>query len=264
VSQRRACRAARQHRSSQRREPRRAADEALLREQLHVLARRHPRYGYRRVHVLLQREGWQCNRKRVQRLWRDEGLHVPRKARRSKKQPRTPGSVTAGHPDQVWALDYLFDATADGRPIKILNVTDEHTREALACLAARSINADQTVEVLANLVALRERTPEQIRCDNGPELVAETLKEWCRFAGVTTNYIEPGAPWQNPYVESFNGHLRRELLDLESFNSLYEAQILLEDWRQEYNQQRPHQSLNYQTPAAFARHWHAEHQPAPS
>ena len=127
-----------------------------------------------------------------------------------------------------------------------------------------SINADQTVDVLANLVALREWTPEHIRCDNGPEFVAETLKEWCRFAGVTTNYIEPGAPWQNPYVESFNGHLRRELLDLESFNSLYEAQILLEDWRHDYNQQRPHQSLSYQTPAAFARQWHAHHQPAPS
>jgi transposase InsO family protein len=235
-----------------------------LRERLHLLARRHPRYGYRRVHVLLKREGWCCNRKRVQRLWRDEGLHVPRRARRRRKQPRTPGSVTATQPDQVWALDYVFDATADGRPIKILNITDEHTREALACLAARSINADQTVDVLANLVALRERTPQHIRCDNGPELVADTLRDWCRYAGTSPHYIEPGAPWQNPYVESFNGHLRRELLDLESFNSLYEAQILLEDWRHEYNHHRPHQSLNYQTPAAYAHHWHAQHQPAPS
>jgi transposase InsO family protein len=216
------------------------------------------------VHVLLKREGWACNRKRVQRLWRDEGLHVPRRTRRRKKQPRTPGSVTATRPDEVWSLDYLFDQTADGRPIKILNITDEHTREALACVAARSINADQTVDVLANLVALRERTPQHIRCDNGPELVADTLRDWCRYAGTSPHYIEPGAPWQNPYVESFNGHLRRELLDLESFNSLYEAQILLEDWRHEYNHHRPHQSLNYQTPAAFTRHWHAQHQPAPS
>ena len=234
-----------------------------MREQLNLLARRHPRYGYRRVHVLLQRQGWRCNRKRVQRLWRDEGLHVPRKTRRRKKAPRTPGAVSATGPNQVWALDYLFDATADGRPIKILNITDEHTREALACLAARSINAEQTVDVLDNLVQGRQ-TPAHIRCDNGPELVAETLKDWCRWAGVITNYIEPGAPWQNPYVESFNGHLRRELLDLESFNSLYEAQVLLEDWRQEYNHHRPHQSLGYQTPAAFARQWHAPQQPAHS
>jgi putative transposase len=234
-----------------------------LREQLNLLARRHPRYGYRRVHVLLKREGWQCNRKRVQRLWRDEGLHVPRKTRRRKKAPRTPGAVTACRPDQVWALDYLFDATADGRPIKIPNITDEHTREALACLAARSINAGQTVGVLDNLVQHRQ-APAHIRCDNGPELVAETLRDWCRFSGTSLSYIEPGAPWQNPYVESFNGHLRRELLDLESFNSLYEAQILLEDWRHEYNQHRPHQSLGYQTPTAFAHHWHAHHQPAPS
>ena len=234
-----------------------------MREQLNLLARRHPRYGYRRVHVLLKREGWQCNRKRVQRLWRDEGLHVPRKTRRRKKQPRTPGSVTATRPDQVWAVDYLFDATADGRPIKILNITDEHTREALTCLAARSINADQTVDALDNLVQGRH-APTHIRCDNGPELVAETLRDWCRCSGTSLSYIEPGAPWQNPYVESFNGHLRRELLELESFNSLYEAQILLEDWRHEYNHHRPHQSLNYQTPAAFARGWHAHHQPAHS
>ena len=181
-----------------------------------------------------------------------------------RRAARTPGSVTATRPDQVWALDYIFDATADGRPIKILNVTDEHTREALACVAARSINADQTVDVLDNLVAaagtdtathpLRQRPRTRRR--HAPRLVP--------LRGTSPNYIEPGAPWQNPYVESFNGHLRRELLELESFNNLYEAQILLEDWRHDYNHHRPHQSLNYQTPAAFARRWHAHHQPAHS
>jgi putative transposase len=235
-----------------------------LRERLHVLARRHPRYGYRRVHVLLKREGWACNRKRVQRLWRDEGLHVPRKTRRRNRAARTPGSVTATRPDQVWAIDYLFDRTREGRPIKILNVTDEYTREALACVTARSIGADQTVEVLDNLVNARDQAPTHIRCDNGPELTAQTLKDWCRFAGVTTSYIEPGAPWQNPYVESFNGHLRRELLDMETFNTPLEAQILLNDWRLDYNNHRPHQSLNYQTPAAYAHQWHAQHDPRPS
>jgi transposase InsO family protein len=157
------------------------------------------------VHVLLKREGWACNRKRVQRLWRDEGLHVPRRKRQQRKAARTPGSVTATRPDQVWALDYLFDQTADGRPIKILNVTDEYTREALACHAGRSINADETVAVLESLIETRGQAPVHIRCDNGPELVAETLRDWCRYAGTTPHYIEPGAPWQNPYVESFNG-----------------------------------------------------------
>ena len=175
-----------------------------------------------------------------------------------------PGHVTATCPDQVWALDFLLDQTADGRPIKILTITDEHTREALATPAARRITSDDTVDALERAVEQRGNPPACIRCDNGPELTAEALKDWCRFTDVTTCYIEPGAPWQNPYIESFNGHLRNELLELESFNSLLEAQILLDDWRQEYNHYRPHQSLNYETPAGYARQWHAEHQPGPS
>jgi transposase InsO family protein len=220
-----------------------------------MLARRHPRYGYRRIHALLAREGWRINRKRIQRLWRDEGLHVPTRVRRPKKHRRTPGSVIAEHPDHVWALDFCFDQTHDGRPIKILNVTDEFTRECLAAIPARRINADRVVSVLEELVEWRGH-PGSLRCDNGPELVADALKDWCRFTGVTTRYIEPGAPWQNPYVESFNGHLRRELLDLESFDTLYEAHVVLEDWRLEYNHYRPHQSLSYLTPAEFTRNWH--------
>jgi putative transposase len=189
---------------------------------------------------------------------------VPRRTRRRKKAPRTPGSVTATRPDQVWALDFLFDQTADGRPIKILNVTDEYTREALACVAARTgqRRPDRRRPRQPRLPAGTGATAHPLR--QRPELVAETLRDWCRFSGTSRSYIEPGAPWQNPYVESFNGHLRRELLELESFNSLYEAQILLEDWRHEYNNYRPHQSLSYQTPAAFAHHWHAHHQPAHS
>ena len=264
VSERRACQAARQHRSAQRYRRRSVSDEALLRERLRLLARRHPRYGYRRMHALLRREGWLCNRKRVQRLWRDEGLRLPAKTRRRRRGRRTPGHVTAACPDQVWALDFLSDRTADGRPIKILTITDEHTREALATPAARRITSDDTVDALERVAERRGSAPTYIRCDNGPELTAEALKDWCRFSGTSISYIEPGAPWQNPYIESFNGHLRNELLDLESFNSLLEAQILLDDWRQEYNHYRPHQSLNYRTPAAFARQWHAEHDPRPS
>jgi putative transposase len=251
----------RQHRSSQRYCRTKVPDEEALREQLKALAIKHPRYGYRRIHVLLAREGWRCNRKRIQRLWRDEGLHVPTKiSRRKKKGRRAPGNVVADHPDHVWAMDFEFDITKEGRPIKILNITDEFTRECLASRPARSINADRVVSVLEELVEWRA-TPGCIRCDNGPELVAEGLKDWCRFAGVTTSYIEPGAPWQNAYVESFNGHLRRELLEMETFDSLFEAKVLIEDWRLEYNHYRPHMSLSYQTPAAFARHWRAEHQP---
>jgi transposase InsO family protein len=219
---------------------------------LRLLARRHPRYGYRRIHALLRREGWLCNRKRVQRLWRDEGLRLPPRPRRRRRGKRMPGHVTAACPNQVWALDFLVDQTADGRPIKILTVTDEHTREALATQAARRLGADDTVATLERIVERRGAAPQLIRCDNGPELVAHALKDWCRFTGVQTGYIEPGAPWQNPYIESFNGHLRRELLDLESFNTLYEAQLLINDWQIEYNHYRPHQSLNYQTPAEYA------------
>jgi putative transposase len=261
VSERRACLAARQHRSSQRYCRRKVPDELQLRERLRLLARRHPRYGYRRIHALLRREGLACNRKRVQRLWRDEGLRLPPKARRRRRGKRMPGHVAAAHPDQVWALDFLSDQTADGRPIKILTVTDEYTREALATPAARRMGADDTVSALERIVERRGSAPELIRCDNGPELVAHALQDWCRFTGITTGYIEPGAPWQNPYIESFNGHLRRELLDLESFNTLYEAQLLIDDWRQEYNHYRPHQSLNYQTPAEYARRWRTEQQP---
>jgi putative transposase len=259
VSERRACRCVGQHRSSQRHCRVHVADEAQLRARLQLLARRHPRYGYRRIHVLLTREGWACNAKRVQRLWRDEGLKVPRRTRRRRKFPRTPGSVTATYPDHIWALDFVFDETIGGRPIKVLNITDEFTRQALACVAARSIDADRTVSLFEELVEKREVTPQSIRCDNGPELISAALRDWCRFNGVTTSYIEPGAPWQNPYVESFNGKLRDELLNLESFDSLFEAQVLIEDWRVEYNHYRPHQSLRYLTPAEFARRWHAEH-----
>lgn len=264
VSERRACRTTWQHRSAQRYCRSLASDEALLRERLRLLARRHPRYGYRRMHVLLRREGWACNRKRVQRLWRDEGLRLPPRPKRRRRGKRMPGHVEAVCPNQVWALDFVSDRTGDGRPIKILTVTDEHTREALATPAARRITADDTVTVLEQIVERRGTPPAYIRCDNGPELTAAALKDWCRFNRTTVSYIEPGAPWQNPYIESFNGHLRSELLDLESFNTLLEAQILLDDWRLEYNHHRPHQSLNYQTPTAFAHQWHADHDNRPS
>lgn len=264
MSQRRACLTTSQHRSTQRHRPRQAADEALIRERLRLLARRHPRYGYRRIHALLRGEGFVCNRKRIQRLWRDEGLRIPAKTRRRRRGRRMPGHIAAQHPDHVWAVDFVQDETADGRPIKILTLTDEHTREALATPAARRMGADETVQALEEVTWRRGRAPGFIRCDNGPELVSEALRDWCRFSGTSTCSIEPGAPWQNPFVESFNGHLRRELLEMESFNSLFEAQLLIEDWRLECNHYRPHQSLGYETPAEYARRWGRENTQAPS
>lgn len=172
-----------------------------------------------------------------------------------------PGHLTATAPNEVWAIDFVSDRTADGRPIKILTVTDEHTREALATPAARRMGADDTVSVLERIVERRGQAPKMIRCDNGPEFISQSLRDWCRFNNAGTGYIEPGAPWQNPFVESFNGHLRRELLEMESFNSLLEAQLLLEDWRLEYNHYRPHQSLSYQTPAEYAHCWRTDNQP---
>ena len=156
----------------------------------------------------------------------------------------------------VWALDFQFDQTADGRVLKLL--VDEHTREALAVVAARRINADATAATLDRIVARRGTAPGYIRCDNGPELTANALRDWCRFSGTASSYIEPGAPWENPFVESFNGRLRDEFLAVEQFDSLLEAQVLIEDWRIEYNTKRPHSSLGWLAPAAYAERWEAQ------
>jgi putative transposase len=237
--------------------------DRALREGLRRLSRTHPRWGYRRAHAKLRADGLAVNRKLVQRLWREEGLRVP--ARRHKRRrvgtSTTPADrLAAQHPDHVWALDYQFDQTTDGRILKLLNVVDEHTRQALAIKVDRRINADATVNVLDGLVAERGRPPRFIRCDNGPELTANALRDWCRFNHAGTSYIEPGSPWQNPYVESFGGRLRDELLAVEAFSNLLEARTLVEDWRTQYNTIRPHSSLGYQTPTEYARTWTA-HQP---
>ena len=197
------------------------------------------------------------NRKRVQRLWREEGLRVP--ARRRKRQRLGESTVPADRlraerPDHVWAIDFQFDQTLAGRQVKLLNVVDEFTREALAMQVARNITADDTVGVLDALA--RDRgAPGHVRCDNGPELTAHALRDWCRFTGAGTAFIEPGAPWQNPFVESFNGRVRDELLNVEQFSCLAEARVVIADWRDDYNRNRPHSALGMLTPAAFAATW---------
>jgi putative transposase len=262
LSQRLACRVVGQHRSTQRHQLVEPDRDRALRAELRQLSRAHPRWGYRRAHAQLCCQGWRVNRKAVQRLWREEGLRVP--VRRRKRQrlgtSTTPAArLAAEHPDHVWALDDQVDQTTDGRRLKLLNIVDEHTREALAIQVDRRIDADATVAVLDRLVAERRTTPRFIRCDNGPELTANALGDWCRFTGAGTSYIEPGPPWQNPYVESFGGRLRDELLSVEAFNTLLEARVLVEDWRIEYNTVRPHSALGYLTPTDYAKAWTATH-----
>jgi putative transposase len=214
------------------------------------------------AHAQLCVQGWAVNRKAIQRLWREEGLRVATKRRKRQRlgTSTTPADrLAAEHPNHVWALDYQFDQTTDGKILKLLNVVDEHTREALAIAVDRRIDADATVAVLDRLIAERGTGPRFIRCDNGPELTANALRDWCRFTGSGTSYIEPGAPWQNPYVESFGSRLRDELLAVEAFNTLVEARVLVEDWRIEYNTVRPHSALGYLTPTDYAKAWTATH-----
>jgi putative transposase len=193
----------------------------------------------------------------VQRIWREEGLRVPAQApkRRRLGTSTVPASrLRAEWPNQVWALDFIFDATSDGRPLKSLSMCDEFTRESLASRVSRSITADDVVAALD--VACAERgAPEFIRCDNGPELVAAAIRDWCRFMGTGTAYIEPGSPWENPFVESFNGKLRDELFAREVFDTVMEARVLHADYTYAYNHHRPHSALGYLTPAAFAAVW---------
>ena len=223
------------------------------------LGRAQPRYGYRRIWALLREEGWLVNRKRVQRIWREEGLRVPAQSakRRRLGTSTVPADVLrAERPNHVWALDFIFDATSDGRPLKALAMCDEFTRENLARRIGRSITSDAVVDALDEAYA-RRGAPEFIRCDNGPEFVAAAIRDWCRFMGTGTAYIEPGSPWQNPDVESFNGKLRDELFAREVFDTVMEARILFDDWADVPNRYRPHSSLGYLSPAAFAAAWNS-------
>jgi putative transposase len=200
------------------------------------------------------------NRKRVQRLWREEGLRVPQRRRKRRRlgESTVPAArLRAQRPNQVWALDFQHDQTAGGHVIRLLNVVDEFTREALVMLVARSVDADTTVAVLERLVCERGVAPEFLRMDNGPELTAHALQDWCRFSGAGTAYIDPGSPWQNPFVESFHSRVRDELLDVEEFACLAEARVVIGDWREDYNTSRPHSALGMRPPAVFAAEWTA-------
>jgi len=254
VSGRRACRVLMQHRSTQR-EPRRPSPaEGILVQRIIELAGEFGRYGYRRITGLLREEGRKVNAKRVQRIWRQEGLKVPQKQPKRGRLWLADGSCVRKRPeyrDHVWSYDFVWDQTHDGRRIRLLTVIDEFTRECLAIEVQRRLSSPDVLDVLAELFVLRG-VPAYIRSDNGPEFTAIAVRDWLEKVGVQTLFIEPGSPWENGYNESFNGKLRDELLNRELFYTLKEAQVLVERWRQEYNRIRPHSSLGYRPPAPEA------------
>jgi putative transposase len=240
-----------QSRSTQRYEPIIKADEEVVRGEIVRLAREYGRYGYRRITALLRWEGWPINHKRVERIWREEGLKVPQKQPRRGRLWLGDGScvrLRPTHRNHIWSYDFLADRTHDGRAVKILTVIDEYSREALAIVAARKIKSDDVLDCLTDLF-VKYGPPEHIRSDNGSEFTAKAVRGWLERIGVKTLFIEPGSPWENGYNESFNGKLRDELLNGEIFYTLKETKVMIERWRQEYNTVRPHSSLGYRPPA---------------
>lgn len=253
VSERFACRVTGQHRSTQRCPPaaQTTADpDAALRDWLRSWARNHPRQGFRRAYHVARGEGWWVNHKKIQRLWREEGLRVPQRRRRKRLGASTVDAVTADAPNRVWAVDFQFDATDDGRPVKIVSIVDEHTRECLGGLVERSITADRLIDEL-DRIAIDRGYPAVLRCDNGPELAAAVMAEWAGER-VGLAFIPPGQPWRNGYIESFNGRMRDECLNINSFWSLTHARVVISDWKDEYNHRRRHSALGYQAPARYA------------
>lgn len=255
VSERRACRVLEQPRSSQRHNSTKATKDTALCLRMVEISRENPRYGYRRVWALLRREGWEVNKKRVQRLWREADLKVPQKQHKSQ---RPMGSSESGvsrrkaeYPGHVWSYDFAMDQTEDGRRLKLMPVVEEYTRECLALPTERSITSEEVIQTLAYLFAERG-APDYIRSDNGPEFIACAVKEWLTTSGVKTLYIEPGSPWENAYSETFISRMRDELLNREVFANVAEAKVLIGDYRAHYNHHRPHGALSYMTPAEFA------------
>ncbi len=251
ISQRRACQVISQPRATQRYERILKNDEPVLVKRMIELTKQYGRYGYRRVTALLQSEGFRANHKRIERLWRREGLKVPQKQPKRKRLWFNDGSCVRLRPrykNHVWSYDFVHDRTYNGKAIRMLTVIDEHTRECLAIEVNRKLNSHNVMDVLSQLF-IKKGTPQYIRSDNGSEFIAKQLRCWLKRHHIATLFIEPGSPWENGYIESFNGKLRDELLKREVFDTLFEAQVLIERWRQEYNTVRPHSSLGYRPPA---------------
>ena len=251
VSQRRACRVLTQSRATQRYSHGRDIDSDALVRRIVELASRYGRYSYRRVTALLKSEGWRVNHKRVERIWKMEGLKVPGRQPKRGRLWLNDGScirLRPEHKDHVWSYDFVAARTSDGRGFRILVIIDEYTRECLAMVVKRSIKSQDVLDQLYMLFLVRG-VPEHVRSDNGPEFTSKAVRGWLSNLGVKALFIEPGSPWENGYVESFNGKLTDEFLNGEVFSTLAEAQILIERWRREYNQVRPHSALAYRPPA---------------
>ena len=241
-----------QHRSTQRRTPSGRDDEERLTADIAELARQYGRYGYRKIAELLRSTaGWVVNDKRVERIWRREGLKVPAKQPKRGRLWLNDGScirLRAERPNHVWSYDFVEERTHEGRKYRMLNIVDEFTHECLAIRIARKLKSTDVIDALSDLFILRG-VPGHVRSDNGPEFVAKAVQEWIATVGAKTAYIAPGSPWENGFIESFNARLRDELLDGELFYSLKEARIVIESWRRHYNTVRPHESLGYKPPA---------------
>jgi len=254
VSERRACMVLGQHRSTQRKPPRGRADEDALTRAIIALASQYGRYGYRRIHWLLEQDGWHVSLSRVKRIWRREGLKVPQKQPKRGRLWLNDGScirLRPTHKSHVWSYDFVQDRTHDGKAFRMLTVIEEYTRECLAIHVRRKLNSQDVLYVLSKLF-LQHGPPQHIRSDNGPEFVAKAVRHWLGRLQVKTLFITPGSPWENGYNESFNGKLRDECLNMEIFTTLKEAQVLIEKWRCFYNTERPHSSLGYRPPAPQA------------
>jgi putative transposase len=230
-------------------------EEERLTARVIALATQYGRYGYRRITAMLRLEGWRVNHKKVERIWRKEGLKVPKKQPKRRRLWLNDGScirLRPEHKDHVWSYDFVMARTSEGKAFRMLNIIDEYSRECLAILVKRRITSQDVMDRLFELFILR-RIPEHIRSDNGSEFTAKEVRKWLTRLSVKTLFIEPGSPWENGYIESFNGKLRDELLNREIFTTLTEAKVLIEQWRREYNQVRPHSSLGYRPPAPETR-----------
>jgi putative transposase len=245
-----------QARATQRLHPLVSGEESKLVADITDLATKYGRYGYRRITAMLNNDkGWKVNHKRVERIWRQEGLKVPKKQPKRGRLWLNDGSCIRLRPeykDHVWSYDFVTARTSDGRPFKMLTILDEYTRECLAILVERCLTSEDVINQLYTLFLTRG-VPEHIRSDNGPEFTAKAVRSWLSEMGVKTLFIEPGSPWENGYIESFNGKLRDELLNREIFTTLTEAKVLIEQWRREYNQVRPHSARGYKPPAPEAK-----------
>jgi putative transposase len=254
LSERHACRLLGQARRTQRYAPILRSDEDALTKAIITLASQYGRYGYRRITALLKQAGWRVGKDRVERIWRREGLKVPQRQKPRRRLWLNDGSCVRLRPERprhVWSYDFVSAATHDGRSLRLLTMIDEYTRECLAIRVARRLGSQEVIETLTD-VMLEKGIPEHLRSDNGPEFVARELRKWLASLETGTLYIEPGSPWENGYCESFNGKLRDECLNGEIFYSLKEAQVVIEQWRVEYNTRRPHSALGYRPPVPAA------------